>query len=71
LYNGHTVLDWLVGNEVRYQHVSSADCRVACHIYTDGFVLQEEQRLKAKQAKEDLEDFLLTTEKINSTIKYR
>ena len=34
-------------------------------------LFQEEQRLRAKQAKEDLEDFLLTTEKINSTIKYR
>jgi len=41
-------------------------------LYADGFVfLQEEQRLRAKQAKEDLEDFLLTTEKINSTVKYR
>jgi len=34
-------------------------------------LLQEEQRLRAKQAKEDLEDFLLTTEKIHSSIKYR
>lgn len=32
---------------------------------------KEEQRLRAKQAKEDLEDFLLTTEKIHSNIKYR
>ena len=34
-------------------------------------LLQEEHRLKAKQAKEDLEEFLLTTDKMHSTIKYR
>ena len=55
--------------EVRRQTVSSADCCAACDIWF--VLLQEEQRLRAKQAKEDLEDFLLTTEKINSTIKYR
>ncbi|XP_050419250.1 pre-mRNA-processing factor 40 homolog A [Patella vulgata] len=31
---------------------------------------KEEQRLRAKQAKEDLEKFLLTSDKINSSIKY-
>lgn len=33
--------------------------------------LQENERLRVKQAKEDLEKFLLTTDKINSAIKYR
>jgi pre-mRNA-processing factor 40 len=32
---------------------------------------KEEQRLRAKQAKEELEDFLMTCNKMNSTIKYR
>lgn len=32
--------------------------------------LQEEQRQKAKQAKEDLEMFLLNSDKMNSTVKY-
>ncbi|XP_055386207.1 pre-mRNA-processing factor 40 homolog A isoform X2 [Condylostylus longicornis] len=31
---------------------------------------KEESRLRAKKAKEDLEEFLMTTEKMNSTIKY-
>ena len=31
---------------------------------------QEENRLRAKQAKEDLEQFLLHTERMNSSIKY-
>ncbi len=35
------------------------------------FPFQEEARLKAKKAKEDLEEFLLSTDKINSGIKYR
>ncbi|XP_013421515.1 pre-mRNA-processing factor 40 homolog A [Lingula anatina] len=32
---------------------------------------KEQERLRAKQAKEDLENFLLHTDKIHSTIKYR
>jgi len=46
---------------------------VQCHLHVAWYfvVLQEEQRLRAKQAKEDLEDFLLTTDKIHSNIKYR
>lgn len=32
--------------------------------------LKEEQRIRAKQAKEDLEQFLLNSDKMNSTIKY-
>ena len=35
------------------------------------FVLQEAERLRAKQAKEDLEEFLLNHEEVNSTLKYR
>ena len=35
------------------------------------FSFQEEQRLRIKKAKEDLEDFLLHTDKMNSMIKYR
>ena len=34
------------------------------------FFLQEEQRLRLKQAKEDLEQFLLNHDKMNSSIKY-
>ena len=34
------------------------------------FCLQEEQRLRLKQAKEDLEQFLLSHDKMNSNIKY-
>lgn len=33
-------------------------------------VSQEEQRLRAKKAKEDLEHFLLNNERMSSTIKY-
>ena len=40
-------------------------------IYTSLLFKYEEQRLKMKQAKEDLEKFLLTSEKIHSTVKYR
>jgi len=32
--------------------------------------LQEEARLRAKQAKEDLEKFLLSHEKMTSSVKY-
>lgn len=35
------------------------------------YKFQEEQRMRVKQAKEDLEQFLLTTKDMNSTIKYR
>ena len=31
---------------------------------------KEEQRIRAKQAKEDLEKFLLSNEKMNSSVKY-
>lgn len=31
---------------------------------------REEQRLRAKKAKEDLEEFLMTNERMNSTIRY-
>ena len=32
--------------------------------------VQEEQRIRAKQAKEDLEQFLLNNDKMNSSVKY-
>jgi hypothetical protein len=32
---------------------------------------QEEQRLKVKKAKDDLESFLLRSSKMNSGVKYR
>ena len=43
--------------------------KMSCHCCV--VFLQEEQRMRVKQAKEDLEQFLLTTKKMNSTIKYR
>ena len=33
--------------------------------------VQEEQRLRAKKAKEDLEEFLMNNSKMNSSVKYR
>ena len=41
------------------------------HTRGDMFVgVQEEQRIRAKQAKEDLEQFLLNNDKMNSSVKY-